>query len=52
MIDLENEPIFLSTMPIGETETKEWLKERIDALDNEKLRELSPTLIMLLKRRE
>lgn len=50
-IDLENEPVFLSTMPIGEAETKEWLKERIDALDRETLRELAPALIMLLKRR-
>ena len=50
-IDLEKEPIFLSTMPIGEAETKQWLKERIDALDRETLRELVPALIMLLKRR-
>ena len=51
-IDLEKEPIFLSTMPIGEAETKEWLKERIDALDRETLRELVPALIMLLKRQK
>jgi transcriptional regulator with XRE-family HTH domain len=50
-IDLEKEPIFLSTMPIGEAETRQWLKERIDALDRETLRELAPALIMLLKRR-
>lgn len=50
-IDLEKEPIFLSTMPVGEAETKQWLKERIDALDRETLRELVPALIMLLKRR-
>jgi len=51
-IDLEKEPIFLSTMPIGEAETKQWLKERIDALDRETLRELVPALIMLLKRQK
>ena len=50
-VDLEKEPIFLSTMPIGEAETKQWLKERIDALDRETLRDLVPALIMLLKRR-
>jgi len=50
-IDLEKEPVFLSTMPIGEAETKQWLKERIDALDRETLRELTPALTMLLKRR-
>jgi transcriptional regulator with XRE-family HTH domain len=48
-MDLEKEPIFLSTMPIGEAETKQWLKERIDELDRETLRELVPALIMLLK---
>jgi transcriptional regulator with XRE-family HTH domain len=50
-IDLEKEPVFLSTMPIGEAETKQWLKERIDALDRETLRELVPALMMLLKRK-
>jgi transcriptional regulator with XRE-family HTH domain len=50
-IDLEKETIFLSTMPIGEAETKQWLKERIDALDRETLRELVPALVMLLKHR-
>jgi len=49
-IDLEKEPIFLSTLPIGEAETKRWLKERIDALDRETLRELAPALIVLLRR--
>jgi hypothetical protein len=38
-------------MPIGEAETKQWLKERIDALDRDTLRELVPALIMLLKHR-
>lgn len=50
-IDLEKEPIFLSTMPIGEAETKQWLKERIDLLDRDTLRELMPALIVLLKRK-
>jgi transcriptional regulator with XRE-family HTH domain len=50
-IDLGNENILLSTMPIGEAETKEWLKGRINELDGESLRELAPTLIMLMKRR-
>jgi len=48
-IDLEKEPIFLSTMPIGEAETKQWLKERIDELDRETLRDLVPALIKLLE---
>lgn len=48
--DLEKESIFLSTMPIGEAETKKWLKERIDELDRDTLRELVPALMMLLKR--
>ena len=50
-IDLEKDPIFLSTMPIGEAETKKWLKEKIDELDRDTLRELAPALIMLLKRK-
>jgi transcriptional regulator with XRE-family HTH domain len=49
--DLMNEPLFLSTMPIGEDGMKKWLKEKIDELDRETLRELAPALIMLLKRR-
>jgi len=48
-IDLEKEPIFLSMMPIGEAETKQWLKERIDALDRDTLRDLSPALVRLLE---
>jgi len=50
-IDLEKEPIFLSMMPIGEAETKQWLKEKIDLLDRDNLRELMPALIVLLKRK-
>jgi transcriptional regulator with XRE-family HTH domain len=50
-MDLENESVFLSTMPIGEAEMKEWLKKKIDELDRETLRELAPALIMILKRR-
>lgn len=49
MTDLETEPLFLSTMPIGEAETKKWLKGKIEDLDRESLRELAPALIMLLK---
>lgn len=47
--DLDRKPLFLSTMPIGEAETKKWLKGKIDDLDRESLRELAPALIMLLK---
>jgi len=47
--DLEKETLFLSTMPIGEGETKKWLKNKIDELGSETLRELTPALIMLLK---
>lgn len=49
--DLRNDPLFLSTMPIGEDETKKWLKNKIDKLDGEKLKELAPALFMLLKGR-
>ena len=47
--DLRNDPLFLSTMPIGEDETKKWLKDKIDDLDRERLKELVPALIMLLR---
>jgi transcriptional regulator with XRE-family HTH domain len=47
--DLEKEPLFLSTMPIGEDETKKWLIDKIEKLDREKLKELTPALIMLFK---
>ena len=47
--DLKKEPLFLSITPIGEAETKKWLKGRIDELDSETLRSLTPALIMLLK---
>lgn len=47
--DLESEPLFLSTMPIGEAETKKWLKAKIDELDRESLRALTPALVMLLR---
>ena len=48
-IDLNNDPLFLSTIPIGEDETKKWLKDKIDDLDRERLKELVPALMILLK---
>ena len=48
-VDLRNDPIFLSTMPIGEDETKQWLKDRIDGLDREELKQLAPALMMLVR---
>ena len=47
--DLRNDPLFYSTIPIGEDETKKWLKDKIDNLDREKLKELTPALMMLLR---
>jgi len=47
--DLEKDPLFLSTMPIGEDETKKWLIDKIENLDREKLKELTPALIVLLR---
>ena len=34
--DLKNDPVFLSTFPIGEDETKQWLKDKIDDLNRER----------------
>jgi hypothetical protein len=36
-------------MPIGEAETKKWLKAKIDTLDRESLKELAPALMKLLR---
>ena len=46
--DLSREPLFLTNMPIGEAETKQWLHEKIDDLDGETLMSLLPALIRLL----
>ena len=48
-IDLKNDFLFLSTVPIGEAEVKAWLKNKIEVLDSERLRELTPALLVLLK---
>lgn len=47
-IDLKESPLFLSLIPIGEIAQKNWLHEKIDALDAEILKELFPALKKLL----
>ena len=50
--NLKAEPLFFSTMPIGEAETKKWLHEQIDKLSSSDLRELFPALERLLRERK
>ncbi len=47
--DLKGDPIFFSTSPKGEGDSKRWLHERIDQLDAENLKALFPALERLLK---
>ncbi len=46
--DLTTEPIFLSPDPLSIVERKEWLRDRIDAMDADDLREIYPALQRLL----
>lgn len=46
--DLEKDPLFLSVLPVAETQRKRWLRERIDELDPAALQGLFPALAKLL----
>jgi transcriptional regulator with XRE-family HTH domain len=47
-IDLRSEPIFLSSVPVGDRERRTLLHERIEGLDAETLRQLFPAFLRLL----
>ena len=48
-IDLTTDPLFLSPLPSSEHEHREWLRQRIDALDGETLSALFPALQRMLR---
>ena len=47
--NLNTELFFLSTAPLGEVETKRWLKEKVDNMDPVSLRQLFPSLKKLFE---
>lgn len=47
--DLEVEEVFLWTEPIGESQIKSWISERVAQLDGKTLREMYPALKRLFK---
>ena len=47
--DLEAEDVFLWTRPIGESQIKNWISEKVAQLDGKTLREMYPTLKRLFR---
>jgi len=50
-IDLNRDPLFLSMEPVSDLGKKQWIKENIDSLSPQGLRELYPALRRLLEER-
>lgn len=48
-INLRNDPIFLSWLPIDDPRRRQWLQRRIQEIDSDKLRNFFPALEKLLK---
>lgn len=46
--DLEDEPLFLSPLPLGESQRKRWLHERIDGMDAAALQDIFSLLARML----
>ncbi len=49
--DLETEPLFLSPLPLGESQRKRWLHERIDGMDAAALQDIFSLLARMLAQR-
>ncbi|HEY3489810.1 MAG TPA: hypothetical protein VGK27_06790 [Candidatus Deferrimicrobiaceae bacterium] len=49
--NLEEEPLFLSILPVSEKSRKRWLRERIEILDASELQELFPVIERILRER-
>ncbi len=49
--DLEAEPLFLSPLPLGESQRKRWLHERIDQMDAAALQDIFSLLASMLAER-
>ena len=49
--DLEAEPLFLSPLPLGESQRKRWLHERIDGMDAAALQDIFSLLARMLAER-
>lgn len=48
-VSLYAEPVFLWTEPVGEKQRRQWLREQIMFLDDDRLNDLFPALKILLK---